>query len=125
MISGLPTFATQFGGSLEIIQDGINGFHINPTDLDGTAKKLLQFLHQCQSDRKYWTQISSRAIQCIQEQYNWQNHTQKLLLLAKIYSFWDCIYSDNREARQRYLEALFYLLYKPRAEQILAEHMQR
>ena len=125
MISGLPSFATEFGGSLEIIQDGINGFHINPTDLDGTAKKILQFLNQCQSDREYWTQISGRAIQRIQEQYNWQNHTLKLLLLAKIYSFWDCIYSDNREARQRYLEALFYLLYKPRAEQILAEHMQR
>ncbi|PZV18789.1 MAG: sucrose synthase [Pseudanabaena sp.] len=125
MISGLPTFATEFGGSLEIIQDSINGFHINPTDLDGTAKKILQFLNQCQSDREYWTQLSDRAIQRIQEQYNWQNHTQKLLLLAKIYSFWDCIYSDNREARQRYLEALYYLLYKPRAEQILAEHMQR
>lgn len=125
MISGLPTFATQFGGSLEIIQDGLNGFHINPTDLDGTAKKILQLFNQCQSDREYWTQISARAIQRIQEQYNWQDHTQKLLLLAKIYSFWDCIYSENREARQRYLEALFYLLYKPRAEQILAEHMQR
>ncbi|MEA5477087.1 sucrose synthase [Pseudanabaena galeata UHCC 0370] len=125
MISGLPTFATEFGGSLEIIQDGINGLHINPLDLDGTAKKILQFLHQCQSDREYWTQISALAIQRIQEQYNWQDHTQKLLLLAKIYSFWDCIYSDNREARQHYLEALFYLLYKPRAEQILAEHMQR
>ncbi|NUN67192.1 sucrose synthase (plasmid) [Pseudanabaena biceps] len=125
MVSGLPTFATEFGGSLEIIQDGINGFHINPIDLDGTAKKILQFLSQCQSDREYWAQLSTLAIQRIQEQYNWQHHTQKLLLLAKIYSFWDCIYSDNREARQRYLEALFYLLYKPRAEQILAEHMQR
>ena len=125
MISGLPTFATEFGGSLEIIQDGINGFHINPIDLDGTAKKILQFLNQCQSDRECWIQLSDRSIQRIQEQYNWQNHTQKLLLLAKIYSFWDCIYSDNREARQRYLEVLFYLLYKPRADQILAEHMQR
>ncbi|WP_103666268.1 sucrose synthase [Pseudanabaena sp. BC1403] len=125
MVSGLPTFATEFGGSLEIIQDGINGFHINPIDLDGTAKKILQFLSQCQSDREYWSQLSTLAIQRIQEQYNWQHHTQKLLLLAKIYSFWDCIYSDNREARQRYLEALFYLLYKPRAEQILAEHMRR
>lgn len=125
MVSGLPTFATEFGGSLEIIQDGINGFHINPIDLDGTAKKILQFLSQCQGDREYWSQLSTLAIQRIQEQYNWQHHTQKLLLLAKIYSFWDCIYSDNREARQRYLEALFYLLYKPRAEQILAEHMRR
>jgi sucrose synthase len=125
MISGLPTFATQFGGALEIIQDGENGFHINPTDLEGTAEKILHFLNQCQTDPKRWHEISDRAIQHIQEQYNWQVHTRQVLLLAKIYSFWNYIDSDNRNALKRYLEALFYLLYKPRAEQILAEHMKR
>jgi sucrose synthase len=125
MISGLPTFATQFGGSLEIIQDGTNGFHINPTDLDGAAEKILHFLKQCESDPEYWQEISDRAIQRIQAQYNWQAHTRQLLLLTKIYSFWNYIDTDSRNALQRYLEALFYLLYKPRAEQILAEHMQR
>ena len=125
MISGLPTFATQFGGSLEIIQDGINGFHINPTDLDGTAAKILHFLNQCEIDPEYWQEISDHAIQRTQAHYNWQAHTRQLLLLTKIYSFWNYIDSDSRNALQRYLEALFYLLYKPRAEQILAEHMQR
>jgi sucrose synthase len=125
MISGLPTFATQFGGSLEIIQDGENGFHINPTELEGTAEKILDFLNQCDTHPERWHEISDRAIQRIQEQYNWQVHTRKLLLLTKIYSFWNYIYADNRDGLQRYLEALFYLLYKPKAEQILAEHMQR
>jgi len=32
---------------------------------------------------------------------------------------------ERREALHHYLEALFYLLYKPRADGILAEHMQR
>lgn len=125
MISGLPTFTTQFGGSLEIIQDGTNGFHINPTDLDGTAKKILHFLNQCDTHPECWHDISERAIQRIQEQYNWQVHTRQLLLLTKFYSFWNYIHSNSRDALQRYLEALFYLLYKPRAEQILAEHMRR
>ncbi len=125
MISGLPTFATQFGGSLEIIQDGINGFHINPTDLAGAAAKILAFLHQCESDAAVWPEISDRAIQHIQAHYNWPAHIQQLLLLTKIYSFWNYIDADSRNALHRYLEALFYLLYKPRAEQILAEHMQR
>jgi sucrose synthase len=125
MISGLPTFATQFGGSLEIIQDGKNGFHINPTDLDGTAQKILHFLDQCDTDPQSWHDISEQAIQRIHEQYNWQMHIQRLLRLTKIYSFWNYSNSNRREALHQYLEALFYLLYKPRADGILAEHMQR
>ncbi len=125
MISGLPTFATQFGGALEIIQDGTNGFHINPTDLDGTAAKILQFLDQCKTDPHYWQEIADRAIEHIQLQYNWSTHTRQVLALTKIYSFWNYIDFDRRDALKRYLEALFYLLYQPRADQILAEHMQR
>ncbi len=125
MVSGLPTFATQFGGALEIIQDGVNGFHINPTDFNSTAEKILNFLQQCETQPAYWQTISDRAIHHIQEQYNWSAHAQQVLLLTKVYSFWNYIDVDGREALQRYLEALFYLLYKPRAEQILAEHLHR
>jgi sucrose synthase len=125
MISGLPTFATQFGGALEIIQDGNNGFHINPTDLEGAAEKILHFLQQCDAQPEYWQEISDRAIQHIQDHYNWSTHAQQVLLLTKVYSFWNYIDADSRDALKRYLEALFYLLYKPRAEQILAAHLQR
>ena len=44
MISGLPTFGTMFGGPLEIIQDKINGFYINPTNYVETSAKLLEFI---------------------------------------------------------------------------------
>jgi sucrose synthase len=125
MISGLPSFATQFGGSAEIIQDGENGFHINPTDYDATTQKILKFIHQCEIDPAYWQAISDRAMQHIQAQYNWPSHSQQLLLLTKIYSFWNYIDADRRAALHRYLEVLFYLLYKPRADQTLAAHMQR
>jgi sucrose synthase len=125
MISGLPTFATQFGGALEIIQDGHNGFHINPTDLDGAAEKILHFLQRCDAQPEYWQEISGRAIQHIQDHYNWSTHAQQVLLLTKVYSFWNYVDADSRDALKRYLEALFYLLYKPRAEQILAAHLQR
>jgi sucrose synthase len=125
MVSGLPTFTTQFGGALEIIQDGKNGFHINPTDLDGTAEKIRDFLDRCDTEPQFWNEISDRAIQRIHEQYNWQMHAQQLLRLTKIYSFWNYTDGHRREALHRYLEALFYLLYKPRADGILAEHMKR
>ncbi|MBR8837614.1 MAG: sucrose synthase [Stigonema ocellatum SAG 48.90 = DSM 106950] len=118
MASGLPTFATQFGGSLEIIEDG---FHINPTDLEGTAKKILHFIHQCNTEPEHWYKISKWASERVRNKYNWQSHSKQLLLLTKIYSFWKFINKENREARDCYLETLFYLVYKPRAEAIKSE----
>jgi sucrose synthase len=125
MISGLPTFATEFGGVLEIIEDGRNGFLINPTDFEATAKKLIQFLDQCDTNPEIWKEVSDRAIQRIRSEYNWQLHTQQLLLLSKLYSFWNYVHPNPREALSSYLEALFYLIYKPRADKILEQHMLR
>lgn len=125
MISGLPTFATQFGGALEIIHDKENGFHINPANPEEMAEEILNFVKQCETDSHYWQTISERAIKRVQEQYNWKLHTQQLLLLAKTYGFWSYVSRDDREALLRYLDALFYLLYKPRADLILEAHMQR
>lgn len=125
MMSGLPVFATQFGGPCEIIQDGENGFLINPTDLTGTAEKILQFLARCEQDSNHWNQVSDRAIARVREKYTWRSHTKQLLLLAKIYQFWNSASAENRESLMRYLEALFYLIYKPRAEQLLDQHASR
>ena len=125
MASGLPTFATQFGGALEIIEDGKNGFLINPTDLEGTAEKIVHFFDQCHTDVYHWEDLSRHAIQRVHDEYNWQLHTQKLLLLAKLYSFWNYVNRDQREALVQYLEALFFLLFKPRADLILEEHSHR
>jgi len=124
MVSGLPTFATQFGGALEIIEAG-QGFLINPTDLEGTAEKISNFIDQCDAQPQYWIEISEQAIQRVHDQYNWSLHTNQLLSLAKIYSFWNYVHRDNREVLRRYLDALFYLIYKPRAETILEQHQHR
>jgi sucrose synthase len=128
MISGLPTFATEFGGSLEIlenIEDGEYGFAINPTDLEGTAKRILQFLDHCDRHPEHWYEISERFIQRIRNKYNWQMHTKQLLLLAKMYRFWDFFTQENQEALLRYLETLYHLVFKPKAEKILEKHMQK
>lgn len=125
MISGLPTFTTQFGGSSEIIQDGENGFHINPTNLEETAKQILDFINRCDINPQYWQEISQRAIKRVRDKYNWQLHTKQLLLCARIQGFWNSVYQENREAMLRYLEALFYLIYKLRAEKLLEQHLQR
>ncbi|BAZ50668.1 sucrose synthase [Nostoc sp. NIES-4103] len=125
MISGLPSFATKFGGALEIFDEKDNGFIINPTDLEGTANKILAFLEQCNTYPEYWDEVSEWMIKRIRNRYNWQIHTSQLLSLAKIFSFWNFVAPENNEARDRYMETIFHLVFKPRAEKILEKHMGR
>lgn len=97
MITGLPTFATQFGGPLEIIQDKVNGFYINPTNLEETAAKILDFVIKCEQNSSYWYEISQQAIDRVYSTYTWKIHTTKLLALARIYGFWNFTNQENRE----------------------------
>lgn len=125
MITGLPTFATQFGGPLEIIQNKVNGFLINPTDHEGTAEKILDFVSKCDKNPNDWEEISNKGMERVFTTYTWKIHTTRLLSLARIYGFWNYTSKENREDMLRYIETLFYLIYKPRAKQILEEHMRR
>jgi len=125
MITGIPTFGTQFGGPLEIIQDGVNGFYINPKNHTETAQKLLNFLSKCEDNPNYWYEISAGGIDRVYSTYTWKIHTTKLLTLARTYGFWNYSSKENREDMLRYIEALFYLIYKPRAKALLAEHANR
>jgi len=125
MITGIPTFGTQFGGPLEIIQDGVNGFYINPTNHPETAQKILNFLSKCEDNPNYWSEISARGIDRVYSTYTWKIHTTKLLTLARTYGFWNYSSKEKREDMLRYIEALFYLIYKPRAKALLAEHANR
>ncbi|MBW4418478.1 MAG: sucrose synthase [Myxacorys californica WJT36-NPBG1] len=125
MITGLPTFATRFGGPLEIIQNKVNGFYINPTDHEEVASVVVEFLEQCDRNPTYWDQISQKSIDRVYSTYTWKIHTSRLLSLAKIYGFWNYSSQENREDMLRYIESLFHLLYKPRAQRLLQEHMNR
>ncbi|MHC5766884.1 MAG: sucrose synthase [Nostoc sp.] len=122
MISGLPTFTTQFGGSLEILENQENEFNVNPTDLEGTTTKILDFLAKCDARAEYWQEVSEWMSQRIHHKYNWHLHSNQLLLLAKMFSFWNFVAPENNEARDRYMETLFHLIYKPRVEKILEKH---
>ncbi|MGB3654306.1 MAG: sucrose synthase, partial [Rivularia sp. (in: cyanobacteria)] len=125
MISGLPTFGTQFGGPLEIIQDKVNGFYINPTNLEETASKILSFISECEQNPNYWNEISQAGVDRVYSTYTWKIHVNKLLTLARIYGFWNFTSQEQREDLLRYLESLFYLMYKPRAQQLLKQHQYR
>jgi sucrose synthase len=124
MVSGLPTFVTKFGGAVEIIEEREETFHINPTNFQETAHQILTFIDQCDNYPSYWNEVSESMSQRILDKYNWQLHTSQMLLLAKIFSFWNFAAPENHTAKHRYIEMLFHLIFKPRADTILEKHMQ-
>ena len=125
MRSGLPTFATHYGGPLEIIQDKKSGFLIDPIEEKESQKIILSFLEQCKKNPKYWNEISENGIKRVDTTYNWELHASKLLSLSKIYGFWN--YTSNIEMSEMnaYLEVLYHTLYKPRANKIREIHDAR
>lgn len=116
MSSGLPTFATRFGGPLEIIQDGVSGFHVDPTAGDEAARIMADFLRRSREDPDVWTAVSQGSVERVQARYTWKRYASTLLELSRIYGFWRHITSLEREETWRYLEMFYGLMYRPLAE---------
>lgn len=119
MHSGLPVFATEFGGPQEIIEHEKSGFLINPTDGAGMTGRLAEFFRRCDEDPRYWLGFSQRGLERARERFTWQRHCRELTRLTKVYGFWR--YSTSQQAKMRlnqYSEALYHLFYKERAERI-------
>ncbi|HEY6907339.1 MAG TPA: sucrose synthase, partial [Ignavibacteriaceae bacterium] len=74
MHSGLPVFATKYGGPFEIIDDRINGFHIDPVNSEETIKKILDFVTKVKNDKSQWEKISVKAIKRVETDYNWDKY---------------------------------------------------
>ncbi len=125
MRSGLPVFATLYGGPLEIIQDHVSGFHIDPVNGAESSNIILEFIKKCKNDSAYWDKISSKAIKRVDTAYNWELYSKNLLSLAKIYGFWKYTTHIEMEELTAYLDVLYHLLYKPKANAILEEHNRR
>jgi sucrose synthase len=125
MRSGLPTFATQYGGPLEIIEDEKSGFQIDPVDGKSVSQKLVEFFERCKKEKNYWEKISNAGIKRVDSTYNWELYAKNLLSLAKIYGFWK--YTTNLEMTElnAYLDLMYHTLYKPRANKILEMHASK
>jgi sucrose synthase len=125
MRSGLPVFATMYGGPLEIIQEGKSGFHIDPINNIETTKKIHDFIKSYKKNPKVWERISAKAIERVDSAYNWELYANNLLSLAKIYGFWKFSTNIEMEELNAYLEVLYHLLYKPASNKILDIHNTR
>jgi sucrose synthase len=122
MSTGLPTFATRYGGPLEIIEDGVSGYHIDTTQGAETTQKLLDFFRACEKDPGIWDAISKGGIQRVEERYNWELYASTLLKLSRIYGFWRYISSLERDETRRYLEMFYGLLLRPLSKKVLDQH---
>ena len=112
MTTGLPTFATRYGGPSEIIEDGVSGFHIDPNHGDQVAELIAEFLQKSASTPQYWKQISQNGIDRIESGYTWRLYAEKMMTLARVYGFWKYVTSIEREETRRYLELLYGLQYR-------------
>jgi len=118
MSSGLPTFATCFGGPLEIIEDGVSGFHIDPNHGDQAATGMAEFFYRCGQQDDYWKTISDAGLQRVAERYTWDRYAEKMMTLSRIYGFWKYVSNLERAETQRYLQMFYSLQFRPLAQQL-------
>jgi sucrose synthase len=118
MSSGLPTFATCYGGPSEIIEDGVSGFHIDPNHGDEAADKIADFFEKSAEGSEHWENISRGSLDRIEARYTWKLYGRRMMTLARIYGFWKFVTNLEREETRRYLEMFYGLQYRPLSERI-------
>jgi sucrose synthase len=118
MTSGLPTFATQNGGPLEIIEHGKSGFHIDPDHGAEASNTLCKFFKKCKDEPQYWNKISDGGMQRVEEKYTWNLYASRLMNLSRIYGFWKYVTNLERDETRRYLEMFYGLMYRKLVQNI-------
>lgn len=118
MACGLPTFATRYGGPMEIIEDGKSGFHIDPNHGAQAAEKIQAFFERCLSQDDYWDTLSRGALERVKARYTWKLYAKKMMTLSRIYGFWKYVTDLEREETRRYLEMFYALQFRPLANAI-------
>lgn len=66
---GLPNFVANQGGPIEIIVDGVSGYHIDPNNGDKVSNKMANFFEKCKEDPENWNKISTDGLRRIYEWY--------------------------------------------------------
>lgn len=118
MASGLPTFATRYGGPMEIIENTVSGFHIDPNHGEQTAEMIADFFEQCETNPEVWESISANGIKRVESRYTWKLYANRLISLACIYGFWKYSTNMERQETRRYLEMFYALKYRKLASTV-------
>ena len=118
MVSGLPTFATCFGGPMEIIENGVSGFHIDPNNEDSISQQLVDFFKRCAVEPDYWNKIAEGGLARVKEKYTWELYAERMMTSARIYGFWRYVSDLERMETKRYLEMFYDLQFRPLAKKL-------
>ncbi len=116
MTSGLPTFATCYGGPLEIIENGVSGFHIDPNHGAKVTGLLTEFFEKCRGDQGYWERLSRGAVERVEARYTWRLYAERLMTLSRVYGFWKYVTNLERDEARRYLEMFYGLQFRSLAD---------
>jgi glycosyltransferase involved in cell wall biosynthesis len=74
-----PMVATKFGGPAEVIQDGYDGFLVDPKDSGEMGKKIAELLR----DDKKRELFAERAYKKVMEKYSWSSVAKEVLSLFR------------------------------------------
>lgn len=118
MASGLPTFATIYGGPREIILDRRSGFHINPNDGDAAAELIADFLERCAAEPAEWERVSRESLARVAAKYTWEKYAERVMTLSRIYGFWKFVSGLERQETLRYLHMFYQLQFRPLAAKL-------
>ena len=55
MAAGLPIVTSNCDGVLDVVEDGVNAFMLDPTDVDGIAEKIVLLAQDLQLRRRFST----------------------------------------------------------------------
>ena len=116
MASGLPVFATCYGGPREIIQHGVSGYHFDPNDGLAGASAMADFFERVAADPGFWDKISQRALQRVEARYTWRLYAERMMTLSRIYGFWKFVSKLEHEETARYLNMFYHLQFRPMAQ---------
>jgi len=119
MSTGMPVFATCYGGPLEIIEDGVSGFHIDPNHGNAAATRMAEFFRRCGEDPAHWDAIAAGALDRVAARYTWAKYAERLMTLSKVYGFWRYVTDLERAETHRYLEMFYGLQYRGLAEKLI------
>lgn len=118
MSSGLPTFATRYGGPLEIIQHGVSGFHIDPNHGADAADMMADFMERSAREPDYWQRISAQTLERVRSRYTWALYAERMMTLSRVYGFWKYVTNLERSETRRYLEMFYALQYRRLAAEV-------
>ena len=122
MASGLPVFATQYGGPREIIQHGISGYHIDPNAGLAAAAAMADFFTRSAAEPAFWNNVSEMALKRVESRYTWRLYAERMMTLSRIYGFWKFVSNLEHEETMRYLNMFYHLQFRPMAQALLDHH---